>query len=166
MANVRRSRQHALLGARARGRCPPNMAPRDSQKSNYSTSHRNDGGEERKKRAQQRLSRLVIINITSRYISSTITTSLGVRLFSRALHEKCGNIALRRAAAAAAAQPSLALKLLPLVNAAAAVASGRMHSSSSKCVLCVQRRQRSRKETKNEGGRLRGASDPGDNCVD
>ena len=67
-------------------------------------------------------------------------------MFSRALLEKRGNIALRRAKGPLPLpRPSLALKL-PLVLYAG---GGRR---ICKCVLCVQR-QHSGKETKYEGGR-------------
>ena len=67
-------------------------------------------------------------------------------MFSRALLEKRGNIALRRAKGPLPLpRPSLALKL-PLVLYAGG------GSRICKCVLCVQR-QHSGKETKYEGGR-------------
>ena len=104
-----------------------------------------------------------VINITSRYISSTITTSLGgrsigqcsVELYMRnmvILH--CGG---PRVDILLFERPSLALKLpLVLYAAAAAYAS----------VYCACSDSTAEKKTKYEGGREADCDHRGDNCVD
>ena len=148
------------------------MEVRDSQKTNHSTSHLSTSLSESLLTIKTRKARAsvynfpFVINITSRSISSTITTSLGGRaMFSRALHEKHGNIALRRAAGG---HPPLRAALISTKTSIGIVRRQQPHMQVCIYCACSSTTDSTAKKKLNmrERGRRGDCDRREDNCVD